>query len=251
MNKDLYPFIFKRKSFHLFRGVGDDHITQEELSDIEKAYESFERLYPDISTKIRIVEAKKVNFKRDAEYCVMIYSEKKDNYLMNAGYIGQQLDLYCVGKDIGTLWFGIGKPDEPQYEGLDYVIMIALHKVKDQSLYRKDMFAAKRKSVEEIWKGDDLEIANIVRFSPSACNSQPWFVENDGNTLSVSRYKEERKIGIMTPKTAAYFNRIDIGIFLCILELCLINKGIGFSKNIFLDEKDKGYSLVAKYQLEK
>ena len=40
----------------------------------------------DIRTAIRIVPAAKVNFKRDAEYCILIYSEKKDNYLMNAGY---------------------------------------------------------------------------------------------------------------------------------------------------------------------
>lgn len=34
---------------------------------------------------------------------------KNDNYLQNVGYLGEQLDLYLVSKNIGTLWFGIGK----------------------------------------------------------------------------------------------------------------------------------------------
>ena len=39
---------------------------------------------------------------------------------MNTGYIGQQLDLYLVHHNIGTLWFGIGKPDIDTFEGLLY-----------------------------------------------------------------------------------------------------------------------------------
>ncbi len=119
MKKQFYDDIFKRKSFHLFRGVGSDKVSEEELKNIEKAYTEFESLYPEIRTAIRIVPSDKVNFKRDAEYCILIYSEKKDNYLMNAGYIGQQLDLYLVHHNIGSLWFGIGKPDIKEYEGLD------------------------------------------------------------------------------------------------------------------------------------
>ena len=33
-------------------------------------------------------------------------------YLQNIGYLGEQLDLYLVSKNIGTLWFGIGKVEE-------------------------------------------------------------------------------------------------------------------------------------------
>ena len=89
MTDRYYDVIFKRKSFHLFRGVGDDSISADELHMIREAYESFERLYPDIKTAIRIVPTEEISFKRDSEYCILIYSEKKDNYLMNAGYIGE------------------------------------------------------------------------------------------------------------------------------------------------------------------
>ncbi len=37
MDKTLYEDIFKRKSFHLFRNVGDDKIEASELEDIMKA----------------------------------------------------------------------------------------------------------------------------------------------------------------------------------------------------------------------
>ena len=250
MNAELYPMIFKRKSFHLFRNVGQDKIESAEIEDIKKAYASFEPLCPDIRTAIRVVPATEVNFKRDAEYCILIYSEKKDNYLMNAGYIGEQLDLYLVSRNIGTLWYGIGKPDEATCDGLDFVIMIAIRKVKDDSKYRKDMFKAKRKPLEEIWTGDTLGIAEIARFAPSACNSQPWVVNNDGTELIVQRYRKPGRIGIMPANMAFYFNRIDIGIFLCFLELCMAEKGIVISRELFVDEKDQEYSLVAKYRVQ-
>lgn len=46
--QDFYDAIFKRKSFHLFRGVGSDSLTLEELNGIEREYKSFEPLYSDI-----------------------------------------------------------------------------------------------------------------------------------------------------------------------------------------------------------
>lgn len=249
MNSNFYKEIFKRKSFHLFRNIGSDKITSEELKGIESVYDTFEKLYPNIRTAIKIVSAEKVGFKRDAEYCILIYSEKKDNYLMNAGYMGEQLDLYLVAHNIGSLWFGIGKPDEKFYDGLEYVIMIAIHKINDESLFRKDMFKSKRKPLDEIWDGDTLGVAEIARFAPSACNTQPWFVKHEDNILTVFRYKKPGKRGIMPREAVAYYNRIDIGIFLCILEICMVEKKISFSRTLYIDNADENteYTKVAVY----
>ena len=123
---------------------------------------------------------------------------KKDNYLQSIGYLGEQLDLYLVSKNIGTLWFGIGKVEENKLDGLDFVIMIAIAKVDNEDKFRKDMFKSKRKELSEIWKGDSyLDIANIVRFAPSACSTQPWKVESLDNELKVYRYRREGKRGII------------------------------------------------------
>ena len=250
MKEQYYEAIFKRKSFHLFKNVGAERLSSSELGDIEKAYAGFETLYPEIRTAIRIVPAEKINFKRDAEYCILIYSEKKENYLMNAGYIGQQLDLWLVSHGIGSLWFGIGKPDEPTFEGLDYVIMLAVRKISDETKFRKDMYKAARKPLDEVWSGDDPGVADVARFAPSACNSQPWYVESKNGELTVFRYKKAGKIGILTATAASYFNRIDIGIYLCILEICLEKKGIAFEKTLFPDSGDAELTKVAVYRIE-
>ncbi len=128
MDNSLYEMIFKRKSFHFFRNIGHEHITEEELKDIEEQFSKFEPLVDDIKVKIKIVK-EGASCKRGQEYCILLYSEKKDNYLQNIGYLGEQLDLYLVSKDIGTHWIGIGKEEEIEKDGLDYVIMNAIRKV--------------------------------------------------------------------------------------------------------------------------
>lgn len=247
---EYYDAIFKRRSFHLFQGVGNEKITDEELAAMEAAFRSFAALYPKIKTAIRIVPASKIGLKRDAEYCILLYSEKKDNHLMNTGYIGEQLDLWLVKHNIGSLWFGIGKPDQPTYKGLDYVIMIAIRKISDESKFRKDMFKAKRKPLAEVWSGDDPGVAEVARFAPSACNTQPWYVKSTDGTLTVFRYKKPGKRGIMPAASVAYFNRIDMGIYLCILEVCLHQKSIAFTRELFIDDGgDAEFTKAASYHL--
>ena len=102
MDAGYYETIFKRKSFHLFRDVGGESISREELEGIRRAYDGFESLYPDIRTAMRIVPAEKVNFKRDAEYCLLLYSEKKENYLMNMAEKGMAFDRKLFVDDAGS-----------------------------------------------------------------------------------------------------------------------------------------------------
>ena len=150
MNNTYYEMIFKRKSFHVFRNVGSESISDDELNEIQNAYSELAPLNPEIKTAIRIVPEKETNCKRGGEYCILFYSEKKDGYLQNIGYLGEQLDLYLVSRNIGTLWFGIGKTQEKTCQDMEFVIMFSIRKISDSSKYRKDMFKSKRKSVEEI-----------------------------------------------------------------------------------------------------
>lgn len=251
MDYKLYDMIFKRKSFHLFRNIGNEHITDEELKEIEIESKKFTPLVDDIKVNIKIVK-EGVNCKRGQEYCILFYSERKDNYLQNIGYLGEQLDLYLVSKNIGTLWFGIGKADEMQMEGMDFIIMIAIAKVDSADKFRKDMYKSKRKKIQEIWNGDNyLDIANIVRFAPSACNTQPWTVESSEKELKVYRYRKEGKRGIMPKDKVNYYNQIDIGIFLCFLDLCLDKNSIGYSKNLYVEENQENEkNLIAVYKIK-
>ncbi len=250
MNSELYDMIFKRKSFHLFRNIGNEHLSEEELKDIENQFLKLKPLIEDIKVKIKIVK-NVPTFLRGQEYSILFYSEKKDNYLQNIGYIGEQLDLYLVSKNIGTLWFGIGKTDEKELDGLDFVIMMGIAKVDSPDKFRKDMYKSKRKELSETWSGDSyLDIANIVKFAPSACNTQPWKVEATDKELKVYRYRKEGKRGIMPKDRVIYYNQIDIGIYLCFLELCMEHNNIDYKKEIFIeDNHNNEYNLTAIYHL--
>ena len=251
MDNNLYEMIFKRKSFHLFRNIGNEKITLEELKDIENKFKELKPLDDSIKVKIKIVKDSTTCI-RGQEYCILFYSERKDNYLQNIGYLGEQLDLYLVSKNIGTLWFGIGKVKEKELDGLDFVIMIAIKKVDSEDKFRKDMYKSKRKELSEIWEGNNyLDIGNIVRFTPSACNTQPWRVEANEKELKVYRYRKEGKRGIMPKDMVIYYNQIDIGIFLCFLELCLEKNKIDYDREVFVEEDHENeFNLTAVYKIK-
>ena len=229
---DYYKEIFKRKSFHFFNG--GEKTTEEDVVTISDYIKTIVPLYPDFKTEIVIVKENETTCHRGADYCILFYSEPKGDYLRNVGYIGEQIDLFLASINIGALWFGIGKPKEKRNNNLEYVIMMAIKRMPKDS-FRKDMFKAKRKPLCEIWSGEQLDIANIVRFTPSACNTQPWLVEFKEDTLSIYRYKKPGKRGIMPIDKVMYYNRIDIGIFLFIIEACLNKEGISYQRELFAD----------------
>jgi len=248
---NYYDMIYKRKSFHLFRDVGKEKLTEDDLQDIMDEYKQINALYPDIKTDIRIVSSSEKILGRGAEYAIEIYSEKKDNYLMNVGYIGEMLDLYLVSRNIGTLWFGIGKPEQKEYNGMSFVIMILIAKVDSAQKFRKNMFKSKRKPVEEIWEGDFISgVSDIVRFAPSACNSQPWLVKHEGDHLEILRHRKPGRVGMMSKDSVSVMNRIDIGIFMRFLELCLQHENLEFTRALFVDEgTDDEWTINAGYYL--
>ena len=244
---NFYREIFKRKSFHFF--INGETTTEDDLKAVTNFIRTVEPLYPDIKTEIRIVPEKETSCHRGADYCILFYSEPKGDYLRNIGYIGEQIDLFLTSLNLGALWFGIGKTKEKEINGLEYVIMIAFKRMPQNS-FRKDMFKSKRKDADEIWSGEQMDIANIVRFTPSACNTQPWVVENVDNALAIYRYKKPGKRGIMPVDKVVFYNRIDIGIFLYMLETCLKDKGIKYQRELYSDsgDKDADKTLSAKYK---
>ena len=247
---DFYKQIFKRKSFHIFKGT--EKVTEEDLKNLDEFIKTVKPLDDSIRTEIKIVTESETTCKRGGQFCILFYSEEKDGYLRNIGYIGEQIDLYLSSQNIGALWFGIGKPQKTNLNNLSYVIMITFARMPEEK-FRKDMFKSKRKPTSEIWSGDTLNIAEIVRFTPSACNTQPWIVENTADKLLVYRYKKAGKRGIMPADKVRYYNKIDIGIFLFMLETCLEHEHFSFSRKLFEDNSDDSVekTLIAEYQYSK
>jgi len=165
-------------------------------------------LNDDIRISVQIVPEIEATCKRGAEYRILFYSEKRDNFMI-----------------------GIAQMPADKF--------------------RKDMFKAKRKPLYEIWSGDTLGVGEIARFAPSACNTQPWIVEKEEDRLLAYRYKKPGKRGIMPAARVAYYNRIDMGIFQLILEICLVHEGWGFERILYMEDKDGSAEkvLTAEYRL--
>jgi hypothetical protein len=237
--------IFKRKSFRKF----DDTIklSSDELRDIDEKIKDLISLVDNIDVKYRIVRREETTCKR-GEYCLLIYSEEKENFLLNIGYMFEQLDLYLASKDIGVCWYGMGKTQESEYENLKFVIMMALGK-GHPSEFRRDYTKCKRKETQEIWNGvSGLEaIAEVVKYAPSACNTQPWRVICEKNKLKI--YRTTNVKSIMPKDKVPFYNSIDMGIFLCFLELALLHNNISFQRFLCKEEDKRELIPIAVYNL--
>ena len=243
---ELYNMIFKRKSFRRF----DDTLilSEEELQDINEKIESLNPLVNEIEIKYKIVPRENTTSKR-GEYCLLIFSEEKEHYLLNVGYMFEQLDLYLASRNIGVCWYGMGKVNEPQCENLKYVIMMALGKGKENE-FRKGYKKSKRRETSNIWKGDlSLELAEVVKYAPSACNTQPWRVICQNNTLKIYRTTEVKSI--MPKEKVPFYNSIDMGIFLYFIELTLSHNKFSFQRTLSPENNGSNLVPIATYILEK
>ena len=91
-------YFYKRKSHRKF---SDRHLNSEELSFVSEVFYSAEPLIKDINVKSLIVKKEETSVSR-GEYCLLVYSEKKDYYLENVGYILSQVDLILQQNNIGV-----------------------------------------------------------------------------------------------------------------------------------------------------
>lgn len=244
-----YPGVFKRKSFHLFHGKIS--FNYNDLSIIEEMLKHLVPLHKEIETEIVLVPSSEVDKSRGADYALLFYSEEKPGYLENVGYLGEQLDLSLTLAGFGTLWFGIGRPKRNPPSDKKFVIMILFSKMPEES-FRKDLFKAKRKTTEEIWQGDKKQVGDLVRFSPSACNLQPWFVRSDASKIHVFRIASASRRGIMPKEKVAYYQAVDLGIFLCILETILYKEKLHFERSLIVGEAVSSDLIpIATYKMEK
>ena len=80
---------------------------------------------------------------------------------------------------------------------------------------------------------------NMIRFAESKLGS----TEYAGWCLAFKR-------GIMPADKVSFYNRIDTGIFICFMDLCLWHNGVRFEKILYSDAgDDKELVLNAKYRL--
>lgn len=238
--------IFKRKSIR--RYDKNLSITADEMEKIKQRIVNLMPLVKEVKVKFKIVEREKTTSKR-GEYCLLMYSEQKPLYLLNAGYMLEQIDLFLASRNIGTCWYALAKTKELTSDGLDYVIMLAFGKSHSED-FRKDFSKTNRKDLETIWKGEHyLDIGEIVRYAPSACNTQPWRVVSEDNCLRI--YRTTQIKSFMPASKLSYYNSIDMGIFICFLDITLSQKGYMYERSLSMEKcNDSELIDIATYNIK-
>ena len=191
--------IYRRKSC---RKYSDEEISTQE---IEKYIDTIKALNPDINYYYEILTKKEVSLKTrwSAPYYLALYSQKKENYKTNLGFIFQQACLYMQSIDICNCWVGMGTVKNKNPE---FVILIAFGKSEDMT---RDISKFKRKKLSEISDVEDEKL-KPAQYAPSAINSQPWYFTHTDEGLDI--YKTRHNI--IKRKLIGGLNNIDIGIAL-------------------------------------
>ena len=196
---NLVNQIYVRKSC---RKYVDDTI---DMAPIHEFISNVKSLNEGISYRYEILTKDKLNLKTrwSAPYYLALYSEKKENYLENIGFIFQQVSLFLQSIGIGSCWVGMAsvKNKDPEF-----IIAIAFGKSNDLT---RDMSKFKRKSLANIsdFEDDRLKPAQLA---PSAINSQPWFYKHSSDGFDVYQIKQN----IIKRQILKKWNPIDIGISL-------------------------------------
>ena len=243
--KELLNGVKKRKSVRKYSGK----LTKEELAQIKDYLTKIKPLCPELKVEYEIVPIEETNCKFNGEYCLLVYSEEGNLWLANVGYLLEQWDLYLATLNVGVCWYGMGKVDEAERNGLKYGIMLCFGKCGEED-FRKEASEFNRKKAEEIWSGaTNAKLPEIARLAPSAVNSQPWKVVEDGNTLNVYRVKGNTPV--LSGVLFNHWNKVDIGIFLAFLDVALESEGYAFTRELHPDTDSKKSVLTATYTLSK
>ena len=247
-NLELYNTIFKRKSIRKYDMTS---LPQDKLSEIKEFTDSIEPIDGSINYVFSYLGTNDVKtiLAIKAPHYICLYSEKKDNYLINAGYVLQQVDLFLSANNMGSCWLGMAKPskDVPaQKNGLEFVIMLAFGNAAEE-LHRSSTSEFKRKSLSEITTIVGAEqLLEPVRLAPSAANTQAWLFGGNMKEIIVSR----TKLNIIKAALYGKMNQIDIGIALYHLWLSLDHQGKMATYDFKKADAPNGYEFMAKVKVE-
>ncbi len=243
--KELLQNVYKRRSV---RHYSDEKLTEEELAKVEEYLHNLKPLIPELKVEFQIVPCSETNCKFNAEYCLLVYSEEGNLWLTNVGYMLEQWDLYLASLNIGVCWFGMGKVEEERQCDLVYAIMLSFGKC-DPSVFRNGDYDFSRDEADSFWSGmSDDRLGAIVRLAPSAVNSQPWRVDQVDNKFNV--YRQRGGVPILSNRLFKRWNKVDMGIFLCYLDIALESEGYTYSRVLGTESDEGKRVLVATYTVD-
>lgn len=218
---NLYEGIFVRKSVRSFLM---EPVEQKLLGNIMNFANHLEMLSPEQKVRYEIVNnlesrlnpAKKLLGEK-VPYYFLVYGKKTDDYLINAGYVLEQIVLYMTAKGLGTCYLGLKKFKST--DDLEPVIAVAFGKPK-KNFYEEENTKAHRKALGELCcfktvvSEEIKEIMGAARLAPSSMNSQPWRFVVYENRVHLFCRKEAA-----APAAIRRLHLIDMGIVLAHLAV--------------------------------
>lgn len=180
---ELYDAIYARKSTRRFlETVVDGGI----LTGIGRYYEEIPRLFPGIETEIGIMDntdgkhAPKGFPGVKAPYYLILYSENKDRYMMNAGYILEYMSLYLMTLGLGSCILGSATVPKAIRERGNKSFVMAMAFGWPRDVLTRPQFKARRLPLEKLCYYREepgrqtRTLLEAARLAPSALNRQPW-----------------------------------------------------------------------------
>lgn len=220
---NTFDVIFARRSIRNFL---QEKLEWEVIDDILQFANHLPMMMEGIAVEFKLVsnieksQGFRGPFAVSAPYYICISSEVKEDYLLNAGYLMQHLNLYIESKGLGACFVGYANPGHGLKATMkyEYVTAIAFGKT-DKPLYR-DSANAKRlpeKDVvvykEEVTP-DIRQILTAARLAPSSYNIQPWRFVVYKNRIHVFAKKN-----VLIAKALDNNKMIDMGIMMANLLL--------------------------------
>lgn len=207
---ELQEMIYRRKSVRKYRPEPVDEAT---IQKIRNFCSEIKPLYCGIRVRAEIVNRENVKclLPWTTPQVVAVFSEEKEGYLENVGFMFQQLDLYLQMMGLGACWLGMGRLNSrvqsSKDDGLAFVIMLAFGYPKEE--LRSDVSQFRRKALSAISDQEDQRL-EPARLAPSSVNSQPWYFTHQADAVNAYCTKQ----GLFKAKALGDMNRIDMGIAL-------------------------------------
>ncbi len=218
---NLYEAIFTRKSVRHYKM---EPIEKKVMDNMMKYANTLDMLAEHHKVQFQIVENLKVkpalngNFTVKAPYYLVLTSLQNEDYLINAGYLMEQVALYLTTKGIGSCFLGAYRTNLDLEEG--YVAAAVLAFGKTESNIYRDAKKFKRLQLNELCTykanvGENVKVMlQAARLAPSAMNNQPWRFVVYENRIHIFCKKD-----LTFMKQYKSLHYIDIGITLANLIL--------------------------------
>ncbi len=220
---NMFDAIFSRRTIRHFI---QEKVEWEVLSDILDFANRLRPLIEGIAVEYKLVSniEKKQAFRGPlsikAPYYICISSEEKEDHLINAGYLIEQINLYITSKGLGTCYLGSSNPGRSLKSDMkfDYIVALAFGKTYEP-LYRESS-EAKRLPEQEViiykeeTSSDIRQILTAARLAPSSYNTQPWRFVVYKNRIHVFTRKN-----VFIGKLLDFDQLVDMGIMLSNLLL--------------------------------